>query len=65
VSGTAVDVIGECVSATAATGFNLLTLVDEPADYIQPKFTRSAVLEKAGNLVGQFTVDLDAGKLNN
>ena len=64
-SGTAVDVISECVSSSAASGFNLLSLIEEPGDYTQPKFTRSALLEQTDNLVGQFVANPDASKSNN
>ena len=65
VSGTDVEVIDECVNDTSATRLDLLSMIEEPGNYPKSKFTRSALLEQADNLVGQLTTDSDASKLNN
>ena len=67
VSGTDVEVIDECVRDTSVSRLDLLSLIEQPGDHAQARFTRSALLEQSDNLVGQFMADHDISKskLNN
>lgn len=57
VNGTDVDVVEECGRTMSATRVDPLSVIPEPPHYVQPKFTSSALLQHANNLVGQLTVD--------
>lgn len=57
VHGTAVQVIEKCAHDAPTTALDLLLPIPQlPTDHhVQPQFTKSDLLQKANNLVGQLT----------